>query len=158
MHEFGQSAQRREHTDVIRMIVDDHSGVRADPMQFGMDVDRRSDVPPTAHHTSFAVHQADIGRGEFLPPQAPRIDQHVGSSVELPGDVSGHVLGEPDTGQMAEGHGERLFLGQVDTDRGTTDGAHTSRPPRRGSDVFMLGLHSCSNILAQIAFGDFSAG
>src|ERR1700704_4765107 len=41
---------------------------------------------------------------------------------------------------------------------GTADGAHTSRPPRRGLGVFMLGLHPCSNILAEIGFGDLSAG
>src|ERR1700742_2696459 len=41
---------------------------------------------------------------------------------------------------------------------GTTDGAHTSRPPRRGLGVFMFGLHPCSNILAEITFGDLPTG
>src|SRR5437763_771648 len=40
---------------------------------------------------------------------------------------------------------------------GTTDGAQTSRPPRRGSRAFMVGLHPDSNILAQSAFGDLAA-
>src|ERR1700756_1921036 len=41
---------------------------------------------------------------------------------------------------------------------GTTDGAHTSRPPRRASGAFMIGLHPASNILAELPFGDLSAG
>src|SRR5271163_2610437 len=36
---------------------------------------------------------------------------------------------------------------------GTTNGAHTSRPPRRALGAFMIGLHSGSNILAEPAFG-----
>src|SRR5271166_2018494 len=39
---------------------------------------------------------------------------------------------------------------------GTTDGAQTSRPPRRALGAFMIGLHPYSNILAELAFGDLA--
>src|ERR1700752_3354117 len=41
---------------------------------------------------------------------------------------------------------------------GTTDGAQTSRPPRRALGAFMIGLHPDSNILAKLAFGDLAPG
>src|SRR6516225_8348520 len=41
---------------------------------------------------------------------------------------------------------------------GTTDGAQTSRPPRRASGAFMIGLHPDSNILPQLPFGDLASG
>src|SRR6201998_3526355 len=41
---------------------------------------------------------------------------------------------------------------------GTTDGAQTSRPPRRASGAFMIGLHPDSNILAEPALGDLASG
>ena len=100
------------------MVVDDHPGVSADTVQFGVDVNRRRDVPPAAHHPRVAVNHADVRCGELLPPQSPRIDEHIRLPVGLPGDVSGHVFGEPDTGQMAEGHRERLLVGQLNSDRG----------------------------------------
>src|SRR6516165_11755835 len=37
---------------------------------------------------------------------------------------------------------------------GTTDGAHTSRPPRRALGEFIIGLHPDSDILAELAFSD----
>lgn len=40
---------------------------------------------------------------------------------------------------------------------GTTDGAQTSGPPRRGSGAFMVGLHPDSHILAQLPFGDLAS-
>src|ERR1700756_1330976 len=40
---------------------------------------------------------------------------------------------------------------------GTTDGAQTSRPPRRASGAFMIGLHPDSNILAEPALGDLAS-
>lgn len=74
-------------------------------------MDRGGDVPPALDHPRVGVHRADIRGGEFLPPQPPWIDQHVGLAVGLPGDVTGHVLCEPDAREVAEGNGERLRIG-----------------------------------------------
>lgn len=98
------------------MVVDYHPGVVAHPVQFGVDVDGRGDVPAPADHVRVAVDHADVGCGDLLPPQSPRVDEHVGPAVGLPGDVPGHVLGEPDTRQVTEGDGQRLLVGQVDAD------------------------------------------
>ena len=67
-------------------------------------------------HPGVLVDDADVGGGQFLPPQPPWIDVHVRPAVGLPGDVPGHVLGETDVGEMAEGDRHRLFVGEVDTD------------------------------------------
>src|SRR6202161_2719239 len=40
---------------------------------------------------------------------------------------------------------------------GTTDGAHTSRPPRRALGVVMAGLRPGFDVLAKRAFGDLAA-
>src|ERR1700759_4683084 len=40
---------------------------------------------------------------------------------------------------------------------GTTDGAHTSRPPRRALGVVMVGLRPGFDVLAQCAFGYLAA-
>src|SRR5947209_3961776 len=40
---------------------------------------------------------------------------------------------------------------------GTTEGAHTCRPPRRASGMFMIALHPGVNILTKPAFGDLAA-
>src|SRR6185437_12919670 len=105
VHQFGQRAQRGEHADVVRVVVDHHAGVVAHPVQFGVNVNGRGDVPTPADHARVAVDHADVGGGDLLPPQSPRVDEHVGLPVELPGDMAGHVLGESDAGQVTEGDG-----------------------------------------------------
>src|SRR4029077_9420843 len=84
--------------------------------QFGVEVDGRCDVPAPADHPRVLVDNADVGGGQFLPPKAPRVDEHVGLAVGLPGDVPSHVLGEADVGEVPEGDRHLLFVGEVDSD------------------------------------------
>ena len=114
----------REQADVVRVVVDHDAGVGPDPVQLGVDVDGGRDVPAAADHVAVLVDHADVGGGELLPPQSPRVDPHVGLTVGPPGDVAGHVLGEADAGEVAERERHRLFVGEVDA-----DGRHLRRRP-----------------------------
>ncbi len=116
--------------------MDDHAGIRAHSVQFGVDVDGGGDVPAAAHHGGVLVDHADVGGGQLLPPQSPRVDEHVGAALRLPGDVPGHVLGEADGGQVPERDGHRLFVGEVDADRrGDRRRPHLQPAPAHLTDV-----------------------
>jgi hypothetical protein len=103
--------------------VHDDTGVQAAPVQLGVDVDGRGDVPPAVEHGTITVHCAQIRGLDLLPPQAPRVHQHLVRARGRDRDVPGDVLGEPAVGQDPERTRQRLPLGQFDADR--------RRDPRR---------------------------
>ena len=46
----------------------------ADAVNLGVNVDGRRDIPAAADHVGVLVDHADVGGGELLPPQSPRVD------------------------------------------------------------------------------------
>src|SRR6185312_16782601 len=120
------------------MIVDHHPSVGPHPVKFGVDVDGGRDVPASADHPRVLVDDADVGGGQLLPPQAPRVDVHVGLTIGLPGDVAGHVFGEADLGEVAEGDRQLLFVGEVDADGGHLGG----RPDLEAAAWYVFFVHA----------------
>ena len=82
MEDLGQHPERGENGHVVRVVVHDDARVGAQPMQFGVDVDRGRDIPTTREHLTVGRHHADVGSRHLVPPESPRI--HEQRSVGAP--------------------------------------------------------------------------
>ena len=121
MQELRDLTDRGEHGGPVRVVVHHHASLGPTAMQFGVDVHRGRDVPTTLENLSVGIDAADVGGGDLLPPQTPRVHEHRGVVLRGPGDVSGDVLGEAVAGEDVERAGQGLRLGEFDTD-GRGDG------------------------------------